>query len=79
MDGLYVFHRRPDAGADAFHSCVFLRDPRRTGLAGAGLEMGTHLRRDSVALRLAVYGLPMDETSHHVVDGTDRGKEIGRR
>ena len=70
-----MFHRRADAGADALHGCILLRDPRSAGLAGAGVEMGAHLWRDGVALRLAIPDLPVDETPHDVVDGADRGGE----
>ena len=70
-----MFHRRADAGADALHGCILLRDPRSAGLAGAGVEMGAHLWRDGVALRLAIPDLPVDETPHDVVDGVDRGGE----
>ena len=66
-----VLHRWPDAGADAFHGSVLLRDSRPAGLTGAGMEMGAHLRRDGVALRLAIYDLSVDEAAHNVVDGAD--------
>ena len=71
MGGRDVLHRRPDAGADAFHGSVLLRDPRSAGLAGARMEMGAHLWRYGVALRLAILGLPVDEAAHDVVDGAD--------
>ena len=70
-----VFHRRADAGADAFHGCILLCDPRSAGLAGAGVEVGAHLWRDGVALCLAILGLSVDEASHDVVDGVDRRGE----
>ncbi len=70
-----VFHRRADAGADAFHGCILLCDPRSAGLAGAGVEVGAHLWRDGVALCLAILGLSVDETPHDVVDGVDRRGE----
>ena len=78
MDGRCLLRHRSDAGADAFYGRVLL-DPQPAGHAGTGLEVGTHLRRDGVALLLAVCLLPVDEAPHHVVDGTDQGKEIGKR
>ncbi len=71
MGGLDVLHRRADVSVDALHGRVLLRDPRSAGFAGAGVEVGAHLRRDGVALRLAILGLPVDETAHDVVDGAD--------